>query len=341
MVEMSENRKADNISRLRVLAFLALFLVMFSFVPANAAQVAVTVETLTENGGGFLVEPTLIPLSGGNLKAAQMTLGLLSSNSLNVDYTGSPTSAYFFITAIGGFGPGTDGQGGWMVTVNDKFIKYSAGVYTLKQGDVMRWQYTKNYGLDIGTNIWDWDETSDPVPSTLINKDALIWKVAEINSAGNGSSYGSAYTSAMSVLKNRNASPGEISSALAALNNATPNDEATPDTGITPGEPDPETNTDITPADPGTTPDNPTPDSGTNTGTTPGDPGTTPDNSTPDSGTNTGTSPGDPGTTPDSESADNNTSGAGASGGGGGCNSGAAALTLAVLGFAALRRKHR
>ena len=290
---MRGKNKAGKISRLMALALLALAVPAFSLAPADAAQVAVTVEKLTL-GEGFIVEPTLVTLSGSE-RMASVTTRLLTSRFPGVTaYTNTGTVNYNFYlsqvydpsrgTLLGEFGQGA--LSGWMVTLNNYFIKASASNFLMTDRNVMRWQYTKNFGQDIGTNV----DTLGA--STLPSKDALIWKVAEINAAGNKSDYGSAYTSAMSVLKNLGATASEISSALAVLNNTTPGGGT--DTGTTPGGTTPSGDTDT---DTGTTPGG----SGTDTGTTPGgttpggsgtDTGTTPGGTTPGGNTDTGTTPG-------------------------------------------------
>jgi hypothetical protein len=206
--------KAWKAARLTILFLLALSAVTISLSAAHAAQVAITVEKLTADGG-FIAEPELVSLPYG-ASAGQVTVNFLESKSINIQYAGKPTESYFYIKNISGYGD--DGTKGWMITVGNTFIKTSAGVHTLKNKDVIRWQYTSNYGRDIGAgDIWDWDETSTPIPSEKPDKDALIWKVAEINAAGKQSSY-SAYNAAVSVLKKLDASQSEIKTALDSLN---------------------------------------------------------------------------------------------------------------------------
>jgi hypothetical protein len=201
--------KAGKISRLIALAFFALFAAAFPLAPANAAQVAVTVETLTA-GGGFIVEPMLWELPSGGATAAEVLDSVLKSKGITFSHEDSLTSEYFYVTNIGGLTAA--GTNGWMITVNNSFIDKSAGVWALHGGDVMRWQYTKNLGGDIGTDP-DFLGTN-----TLPSKDALIKKVAEINAAGNKSSYGGAYDTALSVMKKLAATKSEIDAALAKLN---------------------------------------------------------------------------------------------------------------------------
>jgi hypothetical protein len=103
-----------------------------------------------------------------------------------------------------------------MATLNNSFITKSAADISLINRNVMRWQFTKNYGKDIGTDM----ETLGP--SAKPDKDKLIWKVALINGAGNKSAYGSAYTSAVAVLGKLDATKPQIDGALAALNAVNP-----------------------------------------------------------------------------------------------------------------------
>jgi hypothetical protein len=202
--------KVDKITRLIALLFLALLAAALPLVPANAAQVAVTVEKLTVDGG-FIVEPELVEFTPG-AKASEVLDALLGSKNIPFRYDSNLTSALFYVSEIDGLR--ASGKKGWMITVNNFFIKKSAGRQDLANGDVMRWQYTTKLGADIGT---DADILGT---SWLPSKDALIWKVAEINAAGNKSSY-SAYNAAVSVLKKLDATPEDINSALAALNGDT------------------------------------------------------------------------------------------------------------------------
>ncbi|MDR3164144.1 MAG: hypothetical protein LBU13_01035 [Synergistaceae bacterium] len=71
---MEKNSKARKISHLITLPFLVLLAFAFSLLPANAAQVAFTVEKLTVDGK-FIVEPTLVTISG-NKSAADITTAL-------------------------------------------------------------------------------------------------------------------------------------------------------------------------------------------------------------------------------------------------------------------------
>ena len=218
---------AGKFLRLLALALATFFAAATSFAPAHAAQVAVTVEKLTVDGK-FIVEPTLVTLNGSVEPLSVVTLRVLDAKfqggkGTAYDYTGTTTSAFYLSKVydpdsgglLGEFDAGTN-LSGWMVTLNNSFIKASAASFSLVNRNVVRWQFTKNYGKDIGTDV----ETLGT--STKPNKDDLIWKVALINGAGNKSAYGSAYTTAVNVLADLGATKGQISNALAALNAVNP-----------------------------------------------------------------------------------------------------------------------
>ena len=277
MRRIVKRMKAGKLLRLLILASVALCAATLPFASADAAQVAMTVEKLTVDGG-FIFEPELVALSDSDTAGSLATRYLTSKlPGVARPYESSGTGSFFYITGIhdsatGGllseFGHGAGS--GWMITVNNIFIGRSPGIYALHDGDVVRWQYTKSLGSDIGGN-------ADSLGANKkADKDALVKKVAEINKAGDKLSYGGAYITAVSALKKINATQSELDAALAALNGDTSgggNSETTPG-GTTPGG--------TTPGD--TTPGSTTPDDTTPGGTTPGD--TTPDNggsSTPDS----------------------------------------------------------
>ena len=167
--------KAGKFLRLLILASVALCAATLSLAQADAAQVAVTVEKFTEDGE-FIVEPLLIPLPW-NQTAEKVTVDLLLSKSINFD--SNDTGESFYLVAI--YDPlngkylgmsKKNTMAGWMITVNNVFIGTSAGAHTLYDGDVIRWQYTKELGNDIGGN-------PDALGvSKKADNDSLVWKVA-------------------------------------------------------------------------------------------------------------------------------------------------------------------
>ena len=213
---------------------LSLVCVILFITPALAGRVAVTVEKLTL-GEGFLVEPVLVDFTDGQ-SAADVTKSLLEAKFQGVTrpYSYSGSNATFYLKGIydpvmgellSEFSEG--GGSGWMITVETFFIRTSAGAHYLNDGDVIRWQYTKELGQDLGEDI------NYLGINTFADKDSLVWRIAEINEAGDKTAYGGAYASAVSVLTDLRASQSDVDAALAALDKTT--QDAVPDEGTASG----------------------------------------------------------------------------------------------------------
>lgn len=54
---------------------------------------------------------------------------------------------------------------GWMYCVNDWYPNYGCGVYYVKPGEVIEWNYTCDLGLDLDGGWWegaqDWKDNHD------------------------------------------------------------------------------------------------------------------------------------------------------------------------------------
>ena len=202
--------------------------------------VAVTVESFTVNGE-YIIEPVLV--SADNYEKASVVITeLLKQTYPDVaePYRINGTiSTGFYLRSI--YDPGYDPdptkgqaqnhpgylsefdcgeQSGWMFCVNGAFPGVGASGWNLQNGDVMRWQYTcTGLGSDIGADNSAWGDTGGV---KVADKDALIWRVAQINedkeaffaeSEGNRQ----AYDDAMAVLKDIGASQEAVDAALVAL----------------------------------------------------------------------------------------------------------------------------
>ena len=82
-----------------------------------------------------------------------------------IDVIATGTGPDVYVKTIAGLSEFDGGQkSGWMYSVNGEFPQFSAGIYTLQAGDVLRWQYTRNLGEDLG-QVWnpeDKDEETKP-----------------------------------------------------------------------------------------------------------------------------------------------------------------------------------
>lgn len=209
--------------------------------------VAVTVEKLTVDGE-YIVEPTLVEVKKFT-QASVVITDLLNAKYAGT-YNGTPyritgtVSSSFYLAGIYDptYVPATSGingknannedfdqtyegflsefdggrWSGWMYCVNGEFPGVGASGWTLMNGEVMRWQYScVGLGCDIGADNSEWGATES---TQVADKDALIWKVAEINRAGTKTAYGEAYINAMTVLKTIEAPQADVDASLAALN---------------------------------------------------------------------------------------------------------------------------
>ena len=198
-------------------------------------------------GQGFYVEPTKFELPAGT-NAAALTDKLLTSKGIT--YTawgqGAPDFTGFYLSRVNGIdsaqgdpskvsppdyitdtlGAGsTDGSlgefdytytSGWMITVNNVLIQTGADQYTLKDGDVVRWQFTvQGLGQDLGLeNSWGGEQLyTQQDKSELIR--ALCADAAP--DAAPDAVPAEAKPAALAVVINPTATAAQVSDALAAL----------------------------------------------------------------------------------------------------------------------------
>ncbi|MBB4823244.1 hypothetical protein HNO89_000462 [Sporosarcina luteola] len=117
----------------------------------SARTILFSVEKRTM-GQGDIISPTRVSLQDGET-AYTVLRRIASEQGISLESIGDGPTLY--VQSIDGLGEFDGGpQSGWMYSVNGVFPQYSAGLYTLQDGDNLRWQYTKNLGVDLG-NIWD------------------------------------------------------------------------------------------------------------------------------------------------------------------------------------------
>jgi hypothetical protein len=81
---------------------------------------------------------------------------LLQRTGLDIQYSGHPEYAGYYVKKINGFGEFDDGnKSGWMYSVNSVFPNYSSSLYYLENGDTVRWLYTRDVGQDVGGGEWE------------------------------------------------------------------------------------------------------------------------------------------------------------------------------------------
>lgn len=245
-----------------VAMFLALVMTLCFAVGVSAADpvgtVTVSVEKFTL-GQGYLLEPVIVPLYD-NETAADVIVRVLGEENCNYKADGfylrsikdDDTSEEDFpqyilkevayrtddteesLLATGRQSEGWLGefdyynQSGWIYWVNHIHATVGADQWLMKDGDVMRWQFTVvALGGDLGDTGFD----------SLIdsaNKDALTEKIAEINKDKNAYINGDAtkqryYDNAMKILSTMTATQEQVDMALANLNGTSAEEPTLPD----------------------------------------------------------------------------------------------------------------
>ena len=109
----------------------------------NPGTVNISVERKTI-GLSDLYNGTVNYESGDTVYSVLVKTGLSIEGSSN------------YVTGINGLKERDEKYGkgsGWMVTVNGSFINSAVGQYKVSPGDTIRWQYTCNYGKDLGSTV--------------------------------------------------------------------------------------------------------------------------------------------------------------------------------------------
>ncbi|GAV12705.1 hypothetical protein PBN151_2638 [Paenibacillus sp. NAIST15-1] len=119
-------------------------------VPPVTNTITLSVEKRTI-GKGDIIAPVRVELQDGDTAYTALER-IAEKRGISIESTGSGANLY--IQAIDGLAEFDNGSlSGWMYSVNGKFPNYSAGIYNLKNGDVLRWQYTTNLGEDVGNKF--------------------------------------------------------------------------------------------------------------------------------------------------------------------------------------------
>ena len=99
-------------------------------------------------GKGDIMAPASVAIEKGDT-AFTVLKRAVDAKGISIRYIGNGATLY--VSAIDNLGEFDEGTGsGWMYSVNGVFPEYSAGLYALKEGDVLRWRYTKDLGIDLG-----------------------------------------------------------------------------------------------------------------------------------------------------------------------------------------------
>ncbi len=123
---------------------------------------------------GVILERTRVPFYEGDT-IADVTVRTLEENGITPGYSGDTKGGFYlssiqnfthngeFIPSFGEFSAGT--MSGWMISLNDWFINMGASEFLVTEGDTIRWQYTGQLGMDIGS---DWTNQSAQITGLKI-----------------------------------------------------------------------------------------------------------------------------------------------------------------------------
>lgn len=126
--------------------------------PTSPSTVTFSVEKRTM-GQGDIISSTTAAIQPGDT-AYTVLKRVAEERSIAIRATGDGPTLY--VQSIDGLAEFDGGpQSGWMYSVNGIFPEFSAGIYKLKDGDVLRWQYTKNLGEDLG-HSWNPPDNTEP-----------------------------------------------------------------------------------------------------------------------------------------------------------------------------------
>ncbi|MDD4583351.1 MAG: S-layer homology domain-containing protein [Eubacteriales bacterium] len=213
---------------------------------SDTITVCVSMEKFTL-GQGYIIEPTLVKVKEGTLASVVIT-DLLKARYPDIPQpwrmTGSIDNS-FYLSAVYDPNRGTPSipqyildhakvdvdrctedwlgefdyysMSGWMYCVNGKFPNVGAAAWPMKDGEVMRWQFTLyGYGADLGADNKEW---GTPDITNVGNKDKLIWEMAKYNAAYDKASLmqNESYVNALAVLQDLETPQEQIDAALAAL----------------------------------------------------------------------------------------------------------------------------
>ena len=134
--------------------------------PDPAVQKKYVRISVTDHGATGGQTSVYFPLAELEMNVNETAFSLLQRTGLSIRTATYPQYAGVYVEAINGFGEFSDGPlSGWMYSVNGVFPGYSASLYTLKDGDVVAWVYTRDLGDDVGGG------EGNGAPGSVINID--------------------------------------------------------------------------------------------------------------------------------------------------------------------------
>ncbi|MCL1805955.1 MAG: S-layer homology domain-containing protein, partial [Clostridiales bacterium] len=119
--------------------------------PDPAAQQKHVWISVTDHGATGGQASVYFSLAELEMNDNETAFSILQRTGLDIRTATYNQYAGVYVEAINGFGEFSDGPlSGWMYSVNGVFPDYSASLYTLEDGDIVAWVYTRDLGKDVG-----------------------------------------------------------------------------------------------------------------------------------------------------------------------------------------------
>lgn len=155
--------------------------------PKPKTYITLSIDKLTIKKGHVL-KPAKVEFKSGE-SVWDVLKRELDSRGIEYTYTWTPKYNSVYIEWIDGDGEFDNGEGsGWMYNVNGWYPNYGASVYKLKDGDVVEWRYTTNYGADLGEDVSQWDKPKISVDgikdNQTVTEKELTFKAAAKDAKG-------------------------------------------------------------------------------------------------------------------------------------------------------------
>ena len=143
----------------------------------NTVTITIRCDTAVNNGmhleskwaGIVPASGVILPVTTVEIEEGDTVFDVLSyvcsKYKIHMEYSGG-TSSGCYVEGINNLYEFDGGRwSGWMYCVNDWYPNYGCGVYYVKSGDIIEWNYTCDLGLDLDSTWWegaqDWKDNHD------------------------------------------------------------------------------------------------------------------------------------------------------------------------------------
>ncbi|MBO5371516.1 MAG: Ig-like domain-containing protein [Lachnospiraceae bacterium] len=151
--------------------------VNISFMDYGIRNEAEAMEELYRTPLGTFIKDAKVPFAEGE-NMAEVALRLLNALDIEAEYSGTAENGFYlqgiknlilgdvYYASLGEFDAGS--QSGWMVSLNNWFMDQGASAFAVEDGDVIKFQYSCQWGADIGN---DWMKGSAEITGVDFKED--------------------------------------------------------------------------------------------------------------------------------------------------------------------------